>query len=52
MRFPSRGAWSIDTLKEIFGPLATLHAFDDHDDAVAMATRPGAGMAASIWTAR
>ena len=35
---------------EIFGPVATLQAFDSDDDALALANAVDYGLAASIWT--
>ena len=36
--------------EEIFGPVVTLHPFDDDDEAVAMANATEYGLAGSIWT--
>jgi len=36
--------------EEIFGPVATLAAFDDEDEAVACANGTRYGLAASVWT--
>jgi aminomuconate-semialdehyde/2-hydroxymuconate-6-semialdehyde dehydrogenase len=35
---------------EIFGPVATLQAFDNDDDALALANAGDYGLAASVWT--
>ncbi len=36
--------------EEIFGPVATLQAFDGEDDALALANASDYGLAASVWT--
>lgn len=36
--------------EEIFGPVATLQAFDDEDAALALANAGDYGLAASVWT--
>lgn len=36
--------------EEIFGPIVTLHAFDDDDEAVALANATPYGLSASVWT--
>ncbi|MFT4622064.1 MAG: aminomuconate-semialdehyde/2-hydroxymuconate-6-semialdehyde dehydrogenase [Myxococcota bacterium] len=36
--------------EEIFGPVATVHAFDDEAEAVAIANSVRYGLAASVWT--
>ena len=36
--------------EEIFGPVATLQAFDDDDHALALANAGDYGLAASVWT--
>lgn len=36
--------------EEIFGPAATLQAFDGEDDALALANASDYGLAASVWT--
>ena len=36
--------------EEIFGPVVTLHPFDDDDEAVTMANATEYGLAGSIWT--
>lgn len=38
--------------EEIFGPVATLQAFDDDAQALALANASDYGLAASVWTAR
>jgi aminomuconate-semialdehyde/2-hydroxymuconate-6-semialdehyde dehydrogenase len=38
--------------EEIFGPIVTLHAFDDDDEAVALANATPYGLSASVWTER
>jgi aminomuconate-semialdehyde/2-hydroxymuconate-6-semialdehyde dehydrogenase len=35
---------------EIFGPVVSLHAFDDDDHALALANESRYGLAASVWT--
>src|SRR5690606_2816658 len=35
---------------EIFGPVATLQAFDDDDEALRLANASDYGLAASVWT--
>ncbi|MFZ9310540.1 MAG: aldehyde dehydrogenase [Arenimonas sp.] len=35
---------------EIFGPVVSLHAFDDDDQALALANASRYGLAASVWT--
>jgi aminomuconate-semialdehyde/2-hydroxymuconate-6-semialdehyde dehydrogenase len=35
---------------EIFGPVVSLHAFDDDDQALALANESRYGLAASVWT--
>jgi len=37
--------------EEIFGPVVTLHAFSNEDEAVAMANLTEYGLAGSVWTA-
>jgi aminomuconate-semialdehyde/2-hydroxymuconate-6-semialdehyde dehydrogenase len=36
--------------EETFGPVVTVHGFDRHRDAVAMANATRYGLAASVWT--
>ena len=36
---------------EVFGPVASLHPFDDEAEAVALANGTRFGLAASVWTA-
>ena len=36
--------------EETFGPVVTVHGFDRHRDAVAMANGTRYGLAASVWT--
>ena len=36
--------------EEVFGPVLGVFAFDDEDDAVAVANASGYGLAASVWT--
>ena len=36
--------------EEIFGPVVTLHSFDNEDEAVAMANATEYGLAGSVWT--
>jgi len=36
--------------EEIFGPVVTLHPFDDEDEAVKMANSTEYGLAGSVWT--
>jgi aminomuconate-semialdehyde/2-hydroxymuconate-6-semialdehyde dehydrogenase len=36
--------------EEIFGPVVTVHPFDDEDEAVAMAHAVRYGLSASVWT--
>ena len=36
--------------EEIFGPVVTVHPFDDEDEAVAIANGVKYGLAASVWT--
>ena len=36
--------------EEIFGPVVTLHPFDDEEEAVAIANGVDYGLAASVWT--
>jgi acyl-CoA reductase-like NAD-dependent aldehyde dehydrogenase len=36
--------------EEIFGPVLTVHAFDDEDEAVALANGTQFGLAAGVWT--
>ncbi|TXH70293.1 MAG: aldehyde dehydrogenase [Lysobacteraceae bacterium] len=38
--------------EEIFGPVVSLQAFDDDDDALALANASDYGLAASVWTTR
>ncbi|MET4579232.1 aldehyde dehydrogenase family protein [Ottowia thiooxydans] len=40
------------TQEEVFGPLMTIEAFDDLDDAIALANGTVYGLSASIWTHR
>ena len=37
--------------EEIFGPVVTLHRFNDEDEAVAMVNATDYGLAGSVWTA-
>ena len=37
-------------VEELFGPVATIIAFDDEDDAVRQANDSAYGLAASVWT--
>lgn len=36
--------------EEIFGPVVTVHAFDDEAEAIAIANGTRYGLAASVWT--
>mmetsp|Transcript_32008 Transcript_32008/g.51748 ORF Transcript_32008/g.51748 Transcript_32008/m.51748 type:complete len:490 (+) Transcript_32008:1210-2679(+) len=36
--------------EEIFGPILTVHVFDNEDEAIAIANQVNYGLAASIWT--
>jgi aminomuconate-semialdehyde/2-hydroxymuconate-6-semialdehyde dehydrogenase len=38
------------TQEEIFGPVASIYAFDDEDEAIAMANGVRFGLSASVWT--
>ena len=38
--------------QEIFGPVITVQAFDDDDDAIAKANGVQYGLASSVWTSR
>ncbi len=44
------GPETASNLEEIFGPVATLQAFDDDDHALALANAGDYGLAAMIWT--
>ena len=44
------GPHSRTNTEEIFGPLVTLQAFDDEEEALALANASSYGLAASIWT--
>jgi aminomuconate-semialdehyde/2-hydroxymuconate-6-semialdehyde dehydrogenase len=37
-------------MEEIFGPVVTLQAFDDEEQALALANASSYGLAASVWT--
>ena len=36
--------------EEIFGPVVTVHAFEDEDEAIRIANGVQYGLAASVWT--
>ena len=44
------GPQSRTNTEEIFGPVLTLQAFDDEEEALALANASSYGLAASIWT--
>ena len=44
------GPLSRTNTEEIFGPVVTLQAFDDEEEALALANASSYGLAASIWT--
>ncbi len=44
------GPYTRTNTEEIFGPVATLQAFDDEDEALALANAAPYGLAASLWT--
>ena len=44
------GPYSRTNTEEIFGPVVTLQAFDDEDEALALANATPYGLATSLWT--
>ena len=44
------GPYTRTNTEEIFGPVVTLQAFDDEDEALALANATPYGLASSIWT--
>jgi len=44
------GPYTRTNTEEIFGPLVTLQAFDDEEEALALANASSYGLAASVWT--
>jgi len=44
------GPYTRTNSEEIFGPVLTLQAFDDEDEALALANATPYGLAASLWT--
>ena len=44
------GPYTRTNTEEIFGPVVTLQAFDDEEEALALANAAPYGLAASVWT--
>jgi aminomuconate-semialdehyde/2-hydroxymuconate-6-semialdehyde dehydrogenase len=48
--FEALGPHTRTNMEEIFGPVVTLQAFDDEEQALALANASSYGLAASVWT--